>query len=150
MGPAAPDHDAAREALEQAALRDPMECRWGYFHYCDGPPAAGGGVGCFAWFPSREDMLEFIAAHQAAMCPGGPAYQADKAADMVRFLVEELREAGAQSLREALNRVLASSGSAPNQPVESSASDPARPRVALGPKFDTGLHVENEESGHRP
>ena len=38
---------------------------WGYFHYLDGPPAVGGGVGCFAWFESRDALFAFIVHHQA-------------------------------------------------------------------------------------
>jgi hypothetical protein len=56
--------DKATQALQVAYQRLPPEHPWGYFHYMDGPPAAGGGVGCFGWFVTRDEILTFIAGHQ--------------------------------------------------------------------------------------
>ena len=57
--------EETQKALQAAYECLPPEHPWGYFHYLDGPPAAGGGVGCFAWFGSRDALLAFIGRHQA-------------------------------------------------------------------------------------
>jgi hypothetical protein len=62
--------DKAKKALKVACERLPTEHPWGYLHYMDGPPAAGGGVGCFAWFSTRTNMLLFIAQYQVWLGPG--------------------------------------------------------------------------------
>lgn len=53
------------QALQVAYECLPPEHPWGYFHYLDGPPAAGGGTGCFAWCENRVALLSFIAHYQA-------------------------------------------------------------------------------------
>jgi len=60
----------AHQLLQKAYERLPTEYPWGYFHYLDGPPAAGGGAGCFSWFPTRDEMFLFIAQNQVWIAPG--------------------------------------------------------------------------------
>lgn len=54
---------SAAKAAELAFLRMPRSHYFGYFHYGDGPAAAGGGVGAFHWFPSQKALLNHFAQH---------------------------------------------------------------------------------------
>ncbi len=46
------------ESVVQGA---PGSNSWGFFSYGDAPGGIGGGVGTFVWFPTRDEMLSFIA-----------------------------------------------------------------------------------------
>jgi hypothetical protein len=49
------------KALWQSAQTEPDEVNiWGFYSYGDAPPAIGGGVGSFAWFETRNELLQFI------------------------------------------------------------------------------------------
>lgn len=55
--------EAANDALQEAAMREPTLACWGVESYGDGPAAWGGGVGGFAWFETQADLLDFMAEH---------------------------------------------------------------------------------------
>jgi hypothetical protein len=38
---------------------DDVHC-WGFYSYGDAPAAIGGGVGSFAWFQTRRELLSFV------------------------------------------------------------------------------------------
>jgi len=42
----------------------------GVFSSCDGPPAAGGGIGMFLWFKDWQEMYQFLANYFVACGPG--------------------------------------------------------------------------------
>ena len=53
--------ERAEESWQEVSSGAPPEdCEWGFFSYGDAPPAIGGGVGMFTWFPDRASMLDFI------------------------------------------------------------------------------------------
>jgi hypothetical protein len=58
--------EQSNERLNESAQRDPRVCGWGLFAWGDAPPACGGGCGCFQWFASRSELLEFITDWSAA------------------------------------------------------------------------------------
>jgi hypothetical protein len=82
--------EQAKQALQEAYERLPTEHPWGYFHYMDGPPAAGGGVGCFAWFDTRDEMLLFIARHQVWLAPGPEGVDPIEKAAQVEKIIDDL------------------------------------------------------------
>jgi len=53
--------EKADENWQSITQGEPGDNTWGFFSYGDAPAAIGGGVGTFAWFPDRIEMLNFIA-----------------------------------------------------------------------------------------
>ena len=82
--------EQAKQALQEAYERLPTEHPWGYFHFMDGPPAAGGGAGCFAWFDTRDEMLLFIAQHQVWIAPGPEGIDPVEKVGQVENIIDEL------------------------------------------------------------
>lgn len=52
--------ELANEASEVAITRRPQDTDWGFYAWGDAPAGIGGGIGGFFWFPSEEEMLDFI------------------------------------------------------------------------------------------
>ena len=69
----------------------PDDCEWGFFSYGDAPPAIGGGVGMFTWFPDRNSMLEFIEHTLPYNPPGQSDLDPDEIAENTAAVVEKLR-----------------------------------------------------------
>ena len=53
--------EQASRNWESVVQGDPESNSWGFFSYGDAPGGIGGGVGTFVWFPTRDEMLSFIA-----------------------------------------------------------------------------------------
>ena len=108
--------DDLYERMERAEARwqevssgsPPDDCEWGFFSYGDAPPAIGGGVGMFTWFPDRNSMLEFIEHTLPYNPPGQSDLDPDEIAENTAAVVEKFRR-GAISDRDGikeLNEVL--------------------------------------------
>jgi len=69
----------------------PDDCEWGFFSYGDAPPAIGGGVGMFTWFPDRNSMLEFIEHTLPFNPPGQSDLDPGEIAENTAAVVEKLR-----------------------------------------------------------
>ena len=69
----------------------PEDCEWGFFSYGDAPPAIGGGVGMFTWFPDRNSMLEFIEHTLPYNPPGQSDLDPDEIAENTAAVAEKLR-----------------------------------------------------------
>lgn len=69
----------------------PDDCEWGFFSYGDAPPAIGGGVGMFTWFPDRNTMLDFIANTLPYFPPGQSNLDPDEIAENTAAVVDKLR-----------------------------------------------------------
>ena len=69
----------------------PDDCEWGFFSYGDAPPAIGGGVGMFTWFPDRNSMLEFIENTLPYNPPGASELDPDEIAENTAAVVEKFR-----------------------------------------------------------
>ncbi len=69
----------------------PDDYEWGFFSYGDAPPAIGGGVGMFTWFPDRNSMLDFIANTLPYNPPGQSDLDPDEIAANTAAVVEKLR-----------------------------------------------------------
>jgi hypothetical protein len=67
------------------------DCKWGFFSYGDAPPAIGGGIGMFTWFPDRKSMLDFIANTLPYFPPGQSDLNPDEIAGNTATVVEKLR-----------------------------------------------------------
>lgn len=52
--------DQANALAQVSAEHDPQTHTWGMFSWGDAPGGIGGGVGCFQWFDSCEDLLSFL------------------------------------------------------------------------------------------
>ncbi len=53
--------DEAQDAWMSAGGNDRDEMAWGMFSYLDIPPAfCGSGTGGFTWFPTRDELLDFL------------------------------------------------------------------------------------------
>ena len=87
----------------------PDDCEWGFFSYGDAPPAIGGGVGMFTWFPDRNSMLEFIEHTLPYNPPGQSDLDSDEIAENTSAVVEKLRLGTINDLDgiKELNAVLA-------------------------------------------
>ena len=66
--------ETRQAVLTRATARDPRENRWGYFGEDDSLVAS---AGTFAWFPTREDLLEALVEAEPAVyvAPGEPAFE---------------------------------------------------------------------------
>jgi hypothetical protein len=69
----------------------PEDSEWGFFSYGDAPPAIGGGVGMFTWFPDRNSMLEFIEHTLPYNPPGQSDLDPNEIAENTAAVVEKLR-----------------------------------------------------------
>ena len=81
----------AQNNWRTAVLGNPEEMTWGFYCYGDAPPALGGGVGMFTWFPDRLNMLEFI----ATTLPFSPAGRSDldweSVASLTKSVIDEMK-----------------------------------------------------------
>lgn len=109
------DQDDLDERIEQAEASwqeisqgNPGDCEWGFFSYGDAPPAIGGGVGMFVWFPDRNSMLDFIANTLPYNPPGQGDLDPDEIAENTAAVVEKLRLGAISDLDgiKELNEVL--------------------------------------------
>jgi len=102
--------EKAKEALQEAYERLPTEYPWGYFHYMDGPPAAGGGAGCFAWFDTRDEMLLFITQHQVWIAPCPQGIDPNEKVGQVEKIIDDLLadKIDMEAARIEINEVLES------------------------------------------
>jgi len=84
------------------------DCEWGFFSYGDAPPAIGGGVGMFTWFPDRATMLAFIGETLPYSPPGQSSLDPDEIAENTASVVEKLRLGTLtdEDGRQHLNKVL--------------------------------------------
>lgn len=110
------DDDDLDEQIERAEASwqevssgaPPDDCEWGFFSYGDAPPAIGGGVGMFSWFPDRTSILEFIEHTLPYFPPGQSNLDPDEIAENTAAVVERLRLGtisdldGIKELNEAL------------------------------------------------
>jgi hypothetical protein len=93
------DEDDLDERIERAEASwqevssgaPPDDCQWGFFSYGDAPPAIGGGIGMFTWFPDRNSMLEFIEHTLPYNPPGQSDLDPDEIAENTAAVVEKLR-----------------------------------------------------------
>lgn len=93
------DDDDLDERIERAEASwqevssgaPPDDCEWGFFSYGDAPPAIGGGVGMFTWFPDRNSMLEFIEHTLPYFPPGQSNLDFDEIAENTAVVVEKIR-----------------------------------------------------------
>jgi hypothetical protein len=112
------EDDDLEERVEQAEASwqevssgpPPDDAGWGFFSYGDAPPAIGGGIGMFTWFPDRNKMLDFIANTLPYYPPGQCDLDPDEIAASTATVVEQLRLATINDLDgvKKLNEVLAS------------------------------------------
>lgn len=86
----------------------PDDAEWGFFSYGDAPPAIGGGIGMFTWFPDRNSMLDFIASTLPYYPPGQSNLNPDDISENTAAVVKKLRLGtisdldGIKELNEAL------------------------------------------------
>ena len=59
--------DQANSLAQLSAERSPQTHTWGMFSWGDAPGAIGGGVGCFQWFDSCEELLSFLTDYSPAL-----------------------------------------------------------------------------------
>lgn len=93
------EDDDLDERIEQAEVgwqevssgAPPDDCEWGFFSYGDAPPAIGGGVGMFTWFPDRNAMFDFIANTLPYHPPGQSNLDPDEIAENTAAVVDKLR-----------------------------------------------------------
>jgi hypothetical protein len=52
--------EQCNHAMSESNSRNPLEFPWGLFSWGDAPPAIGGGVGAFQWFPQLDELLAFV------------------------------------------------------------------------------------------
>jgi hypothetical protein len=52
--------EQCNDAMSESNSRNPLEFPWGLFSWGDAPPAIGGGVGAFQWFPQLDELLAFV------------------------------------------------------------------------------------------
>ena len=110
------DDDDLDERIERAEASwqevssgaPPDDAEWGFFSYGDAPPAIGGGVGMFTWFPDRASMLEFIEETLPYYPPGQSNLDAEEIADNTAAVVEKIRLGAVsdEQGRKHLNKVL--------------------------------------------
>ena len=102
--------ERAEKNWQTATQGDPGENTWGFYSYGDAPAGAGGGFGVFVWFPSRDEMLDFIA-DTLPYAPAGPSDRDwGEAARQTAAIVNDLKHraiADATGI-ERLNQALAS------------------------------------------
>ncbi len=110
------DEDDLDERIERAEASwqevssgaPPDDAEWGFFSYGDAPPAIGGGVGMFTWFPDRNSMLEFIEHTLPYFPPGQSNLDFDEIAENTAVVVEKIRLGAISDLDgiKELNEVL--------------------------------------------
>jgi len=61
--------DTLPDIISNLTERSPKENQFGLFQYGDAPGGIGGGVGCFLWFTSDEERIEFIKKHAVILNP---------------------------------------------------------------------------------
>jgi len=100
--------EQAQTALQAAYEGLPPRHPWGYFHYLDGPPVAGGGVGCFAWFENRDLLWAFIARYQAWIGAPECSEVTAKKAEQVQRVIARLQaeEIDMEQARLQINELL--------------------------------------------
>jgi hypothetical protein len=96
---------------EKAHSRVPDPLTWGFFAYDDAPILAGGGMGGFLWFTSREEMHEFIVQHLAFWYLNPAAADPDRVSIALAGVLGqfERHDMDADSAREHINHVLTGS-----------------------------------------
>ena len=63
----------SQEWMELVEEKNLTQCKpdgVGVFSFCDGPPAAGGGVGVFLWFKNWNELFQMFADYFIASAPG--------------------------------------------------------------------------------
>jgi hypothetical protein len=110
------DDDDLEERVEKAEASwqevssggPPDDYEWGFFSYGDAPPAIGGGVGMFTWFPDRAAMLTFIEETLPYSPPGQASLDPNEIAENAAKVVERIRigTLSDEDGRLALNKVL--------------------------------------------
>lgn len=97
----------AWQRIQQGA---PEDCTWGFYAYSDAPPAMGGGIGIFAWFTDREQMLDFIQDTIPCCPPGRADLDWDEVAAHTASIVAEMKSGAIDDLQaiERLNSALVS------------------------------------------
>ncbi|MFM7165023.1 MAG: hypothetical protein ACKO3T_07210 [Planctomycetaceae bacterium] len=83
--------DRAESNWNSGAQGDPGTYTWGLFSYGDAPGAMGGGVGMFIWFPSRNDLLDFIASTLPYSPPGPTSLDCEAVASETAAIVENMK-----------------------------------------------------------
>jgi hypothetical protein len=97
--------ETRQAVLTRATARDPRENPWGYFGEDDSLVAS---AGTFAWFPTREELLEALVEAEPAVyvAPGDPAFEAMRGG-LARVREKALGRKGlSASLRDEANEVL--------------------------------------------
>lgn len=81
---------------------------WGFYSYGDAPPAIGGGIGSFAWFGTRQELLSFIRDVLPYSPPGSSDADWDKVENDVHEIVGKAIEGKIDDRRtvQALNDAL--------------------------------------------
>ena len=64
--------DEVEDKILKNIERIPENSTWGFYSYGDAPGGIGGGSGCFLWFESKEDTLDYIG-RLLAVSPSGPS-----------------------------------------------------------------------------
>lgn len=83
--------DQAEANWHSCGQGDPELNSWGLFSYGDAPGGLGGGVGGFLWFPTRIEMLEFIAS-TLPYCPPGPiSRDCEAVASETAAIIEQMK-----------------------------------------------------------
>ena len=97
--------ESRQAILTRAAARDPRESRWGYFGEDDSLVAA---AGTFAWFETREDLLEALVEAEPAvnLAPDDPEFEEIRAG-LASVREKALAKKGLPAaLREEANEIL--------------------------------------------
>lgn len=100
--------ELADEKAQEAHSRIPERNSWGFFAYDDSPVVAGGGMGGFLWFTSREEMYEFITQHLPFWYENPAAPNPDNvASELGRILGRfEEQQMNSDAPRQELNKIL--------------------------------------------
>lgn len=81
---------------------------WGLFSYGDAPAGIGGGVGCFIWLATKQEMLQFAAKVLPYSPPGPLGSDVCAVANEVNLIIDQLLDdqLDLEVGRETLNRTL--------------------------------------------
>lgn len=97
----------SREVAEEIAISSYVnptlihENAWGMFSWGDAPPAIGGGIGAFQWFPSKEKLFAYISDHAVLMWKDFEEQEEyEKLCELLRQAIGKLEED-----REDLDRI---------------------------------------------